>query len=208
MWVFQVGIFASYKIQAHEGMQFMHIRTCLPMEEHARSILSPFAFRAFQHELALAMQYASSEMTDGSYIVSHFKKMDGERLVIWIPEGEQIHCSCKEFESSGILCRHALRVLLIKNYFQLPEKYFLSRWRLESLLAPYDNQGDQNTNDKWFQEFHSLTGSLFTESSITKERSDFVHTELSKELKRLINEVTNMPTSDGVAMDLTLSPPG
>lgn len=204
----QVGIFASYKIQAHEGMQFMHIRTCLPMEEHARSILSPFAFRAFQHELALAMQYASSEMTDGSYIVSHFKKMDGERLVIWIPEGEQIHCSCKEFESSGILCRHALRVLLIKNYFQLPEKYFLSRWRLESLLAPYDNQGDQNTNDKWFQEFHSLTGSLFTESSITKERSDFVHTELSKELKRLINEVTNMPTSDGVAMDLTLSPPG
>lgn len=204
----QVGNYASHKIQAIEEMQFMHIRTCLPIEEHARSIFSPFAFRAFQHELVQAMQYASSEMADGSYVLRHFKKMDGERLVIWIPEAEQIHCSCKEFESSGILCRHALRVLLIKNYFQLPEKYLPSRWRKESSLAPYDNPGDQNASDEWFQEFRSLTGTLFTESSITKERADFVHRELSKELKRLINEVTNMPPSDGVAMDLTVSPTG
>lgn len=203
-----MGNYATHRIQASEEMQYMHIRTCLPIEEHAQSIFSPFAFRSFQHELVQAMQYASSEMADGSYVLRHFKKMDGERLVIWIPEAEQIHCSCKEFESSGILCRHALRVLLIKNYFELPEKYLPSRWRQESLSAPYDNQGDQNASDEWFQEFRSLTGTLFTESSITKERSDFVHRELSKEIKRLINEVTNMPPSDGVTMDLTFSPTG
>uniref|UniRef100_A0A5B6ZF96 Protein FAR1-RELATED SEQUENCE n=1 Tax=Davidia involucrata TaxID=16924 RepID=A0A5B6ZF96_DAVIN len=202
----QVGISSSFKIQAHEEMQYMHIRTCLPIEEQARSILTPFAFNALQHELVLAMQYTASEMANGSYIVRHFKKMDGERLVIWIPEDEQIHCSCKEFESSGILCRHALRVLLVKNYFQLPEKYLLSRWRQESSLVPFDDQIDHNSNDEWFQEYHSLTATLFTESSITKERSEYVHRELTKELTRLINEVRNMPASDGVAMDLTLSP--
>ncbi|KAA8519207.1 hypothetical protein F0562_013463 [Nyssa sinensis] len=203
----QVGISSSFKIQAHEErQQYMHIRTCIPIEEQARSILTPFAFNALQHELVLAMQYTASEMANGSYIIRHFKKMDGECLVIWIPEDEQIHCSCKEFESSGILCRHALRVLLVKNYFQLPEKYFLSRWRQESSLVPYDDRIDQNSNDEWFQEYHSLTATLFTESSITKERSDYVHRELTKELTRLINEVRNMPASDGVAMDLTLSP--
>ncbi|GFY90675.1 FAR1-related sequence 10 [Actinidia rufa] len=110
----QVRISSTLRIQAREEMQYVHIRTCLPIEEHAR----------------------------------------------------------------------------------------------KSSLVPYDDQDDQNGTDEWFQEFNSLTGTLFTESSITKERSDYVHRELTKELKRLINEVRNMPASDAVAMDLTRSPTG
>ncbi|KAF2318646.1 hypothetical protein GH714_009535 [Hevea brasiliensis] len=110
---------------------------------------SPAVNSALQHELVSVMQYASSEMTGGSYLIHHFKKMDGEHFVIWMPEDGQIHCSCKEFESSGILCRHALR-----------------------------------------------------------ERSDFVHGELPKELTRLLGEVRAMPDGDGVAMDLAPSPAG
>ncbi|KAK6935974.1 hypothetical protein RJ641_033004 [Dillenia turbinata] len=113
-----VGIYASYQNQVHEGMQHIPIKTCIPIEEHGRSMITPFAFRAFQQELVLSLQYAISEMAYGSYLVRHFKKMDGERLVIRVPEEEQIHCSCKEFES------HALGVLIVKNYFQLPERDF------------------------------------------------------------------------------------
>ncbi|GMY36648.1 FAR1-RELATED SEQUENCE 10 [Fagus crenata] len=202
----QVGISANFQNQAHLAMQYMRIKTCIPIEEQARSILTPFAFNALQNELVLAMQYATSEMANGSYIVRHFKKMNGECLVIWIPEDEQIHCSCKEFESSGILCRHALKILIVKNYFQLPDKYFLSRWRRESSSVIYEDNGTQNVEDEWFQEYQCLTETLFTESSITKERSDYVHCELTKELTRLLNEVRNLPETDGVAMDLTLSP--
>lgn len=186
----------------------MYIKTCIPIEEHARSILTPFAFNALQHELALAMQYATSEMTDGSCLVRHFKKMDAERLVIWMPEEEQIHCSCKEFESSGSLCRHALRVFVLKNYFQLPDKYFLNRWRRERSVVFYDDNGIQHSEDEWFQEYQCLSETLFSESSFTKERSDYVRKELGKELSRLLDDVRNMPESDGVAMDLTLSPTG
>lgn len=202
----QVGISANFQNQAREEMQYMHMKTSIPIEEHAQRILTPFAFNALQRELVLAMQYGTSEMANGSHLVRHFKKVDGERLVIWIPEDEQIHCSCKEFESSGILCRHALRVLIVKNYFQLPEKYFPSRWRRESSLFPYDDPSTQNNDDEWFQEYHSLTECLFTESLITKERSDYVHKELTKELTRLLDEIRNMPDSDGISMDVTLPP--
>lgn len=204
----QVGISAHFPNQARPEMQYMYAKTCIPIEEHARSILTPFAFNAFQHECQLALQYATSEMANGSYLVRHFKKIDGERLVIWIPEDEQIHCSCKEFESSGILCRHALRVFIVKNYFQLPEKYYLNRWRRESSLVFYDENGTEHSNDEWFQEYQCLTEGLFAESSITKLRSDHARTELTKELARILNEVRNMPESEGVAMDVTLSPTG
>ncbi|KAJ7946429.1 Protein FAR1-RELATED SEQUENCE 10 [Quillaja saponaria] len=125
----QVGISAFLQNLSLQDMQCIHLKTCIPIEEHARSIFTPFAFKALQHELLLAMQYAASEMANGSYNVHHFKQVDGERLVIWIPENEQINCSCREFESSGILCRHAIHVFVVKNYFQLPNKYYISRWQ-------------------------------------------------------------------------------
>ncbi|KAF5728838.1 Far1-related sequence 10 isoform 1 [Tripterygium wilfordii] len=204
----QVSISANIQNQAHQEAQYMLTKTCIPIEEHARGILSPFAYHALQHELVLAMQYAISEMANGSYLVHHFKKIDAERVVIWMPEGDQIHCSCKEFESSGILCRHALRVLFVKNYFQLPEKYFLSRWRQESSIVLYDGHEVQHNNDGWFQEYQSLTETLFSESSVTKARSAYIRRELPKELMKLLNDVKDMPESDGVAMDFTISPAG
>ncbi|XP_039163922.1 putative protein FAR1-RELATED SEQUENCE 10 [Eucalyptus grandis] len=89
----QVGISANFQNQSHLEMQYMPSKACIPMEEHARSILMPFAFNAFQNELVLTMQYAMSELADGSYLLRHYKKMDGDCLVMWIPEEEQIHCS-------------------------------------------------------------------------------------------------------------------
>lgn len=129
--------------------------------------------------------------------------------MMWLAEEEQIHCSCKEFESSGILCRHALHVLVIKNYFQLPDKYYLSRWRRECSFPVED---EHNTNQsiigrEWFQEYQSLAETLLSESSITKERSDYVRKELTKELNRILNEVRNLPETDDVcSMNVSVSP--
>ncbi|KAL0542968.1 hypothetical protein IC582_018052 [Cucumis melo] len=202
----QVGISANFQNHEHQVMQYLQVKTNIPIEEHAQSILTPFAFNALQHELVLAMQYAASEMADGSYLIHHFKKMDGERLVMWIADSEQIHCSCKEFESSGLLCRHALRVFIIKNYFQLPDKYYLSRWRRESSLGLGGGHGIESSDGDWFHEYQRLTEALFAESSITKERSEHVRRELMKEITRLLNDIRRMPESEGIAaMDLTES---
>ncbi|XP_059661249.1 putative protein FAR1-RELATED SEQUENCE 10 [Cornus florida] len=194
----QVCIVANFGNQSREELLYMPIKTCLPIEEHARSILTPYAFNVLQHEIVLSMQYATTEMANGSYLVRHYKKMEGECLVIWIPEDEQVHCSCKEFEQSGILCRHSLRVLVIKNYFQIPEKYIPLRWRLESSLFPMDDQIMRSSSDECSQAFHSLTATLFSESSISKGRLNFVNGELI----HILGNVRNMPVVDEVNLSL------
>ncbi|GFQ03020.1 putative protein far1-related sequence 10 [Phtheirospermum japonicum] len=187
----QVSVAAKFGIERSEKLLYSPTKTCLPLEEHARTVLTPFAFGALQHEIVLSMQYAITEMANGSYLVRHYKKMERECLVILIPDDEQVHCSCKEFEHSGVLCRHSLRVLIVKNYFQIPEKYFLLRWRLESSIIPLEGL-IRNSNDECSQAFHSITATLFSETFLSKERFDFVHEKLTQ----LVQHVRNMPVSD------------
>ncbi|KAL3849133.1 hypothetical protein ACJIZ3_011015 [Penstemon smallii] len=188
----QVGIAANTRTENMEELLYLPTKTSLPMEENARSILTPFAFRSLQHEIMLSMQYAITQMANGSYLVRHYKKIERECLVIWIGDEEHVHCSCKEFEHSGILCRHSLRVLVAKNYFQIPEKYFPLRWRPESSLNLLKDQIVTNNNDECSQAFHSLAENLFSESFISKQRFDYVHGELTQ----LLEHVRNMPVSD------------
>ncbi|PKA56946.1 Protein FAR1-like sequence 5 [Apostasia shenzhenica] len=39
-----------------------------------------------------------------------------------------VTCSCKKFESVGILCMHVLKVLINNNILHLPPQYILKRW--------------------------------------------------------------------------------
>ncbi|PIA33720.1 hypothetical protein AQUCO_04000049v1 [Aquilegia coerulea] len=192
----QVGIVANDRNQSRdEVVDEIHIKTSMPIEEHASSILTPYAFSLLQHEIVQSMQCAAIETANGSYVVRHHKKMDGGCLVSWTAKDERICCSCREFEVSGILCRHALRVLALKNYFHLPEKYLPIRWRQECLLT------HSNDND-WSNSFQSLTSSLFAEASMTKERVDYVH----RELARILNHVKTMAASDEAALNLESVP--
>lgn len=194
----QIGLAATVGNQTRDGTPYMHIKTCLPIEEHARSVLTPYAFNVLQHEIVLSLQYAIQEMADGSYLVQHIKKMDGERFVNWMPEDEQIHCSCKEFEHSGILCRHSLRLLEVKNYFQLPERYFPLRWRRDQSLVPMDDQNAQSNNDECAQAFHALAEALLTESLISKERFNHVQ----REITGLLAEVRSMPVAEEFSLNI------
>ncbi|XAR68257.1 hypothetical protein NMG60_11003328, partial [Bertholletia excelsa] len=195
----QVGTAANFGYQTQRRLQYIPSKTCLPIEEHARSILAPFAFNALQHELVLSMHYVATEMDNGSFLVRHYKRMEGESLVFWIPEDEQVQCSCKEFEHSGILCRHSIRVFVMKNYFQIPEKYFPLRWRLESSIVPVDDPITQYSNDEHSQAFHSLAATLFSESLMSKERYNYVH----RELTQLLENVQHMPANNDVGLNLT-----
>lgn len=159
----------------------------MPIEEHARTILTPYAFNALQNELVLSMQYEVTEIPDGSYHLRHYKRQD-KALVIY---AEPIQCSCKSFEYSGIICRHCLRILVLKNCFQLPEIYFLPRWRSYGNLSSVDVQNQQPPGEDCCEMFHALSATLLTESMMTRERFDYVR----REFKRLIENVRNM--SDG-----------
>lgn len=184
----QVAAAVNIQYQKNEDIQYTYIKTCTPIEEHARTILTPYAFNALQNELVLSMQYEVTDTPDGSYHLRHYKGLD-KALVICT---EQIQCSCKSFEHSGIICRHCLRVLLVKNCFQLPEIYFLPRWRSDSNFYSVDVQNQQPGVDECCEVFHTLSATLLTESIMTRERFNYVH----RELAGLIENVRNMPASN------------
>ncbi|KAK8948898.1 Protein FAR1-RELATED SEQUENCE 5 [Platanthera zijinensis] len=49
-------------------------------------------------------------------------------LVEFSHNSNTVSCSCKKFESTGILCMHALKVLSNNNILYLPHHYILKRW--------------------------------------------------------------------------------
>ncbi|KAF1860585.1 hypothetical protein Lal_00021629, partial [Lupinus albus] len=173
----QVGVAVNIRNQAGEEARMRQkyhnpqIRTSFPIEEHASNILTPYVFELLQHEIELSSKYAATKIDNDSYIVRHHTKLNGGRLVSLIKEKdeESIRCSCREFEFCGILCRHAIRVLLKNDYFCLPEKYLPSRWRRKSSLIPKSSH-ITICNDKSSIEFQSMMQCLEVETLKTKDR--------------------------------------
>ncbi|WOL11244.1 protein FAR1-RELATED SEQUENCE 11-like [Canna indica] len=198
----QVGVAVDFQNQAGEeattrqSQQNFQMKTCLPIEEHASTILTHYAFEMFQKEIMSSTQYAVFETSRDTYLVRHHLSSDGGHTVNCSSSNEEISCSCKGFQCSGILCRHVLRVLSLKNCFLLPEKYLIHRWRRESSLFPKSSGYNYRS-----QALRSLASIIIQESSITKDRFDYVQWHLS----RLLNHIRDMPVTDEATLDLELN---
>ena len=74
-----------------------------------------------------------------SYVVRVFNQYR-KYEAMWNPLDETLSCSCRKFESFGILCRHGLKVLdvldinLIPNRYiiLIPNRYIMKRWRRDA----------------------------------------------------------------------------
>lgn len=167
-----------------QNLQNISLKTGAPMESHAASILTPFAFSKLQEQLVLASHYASFQIEDG-FLVRHHTKLEGGRKVYWVPQESIISCSCHMFEFSGILCRHALRVLSTGDCFQIPDRYLPIRWRRISTHGIKNLQNSSNDLGERVQLLQSMVSSLVTESSKSKERLDLATEEVSFLLSRI-----------------------
>jgi SWIM zinc finger len=172
--------------ETNQNQNQTNLKTCLPLEEHASTILTPHSFAIFQKEISLSTQYAVYETATETYLVQHhLKASSGSQIVTCIPSGEEIICTCKGFEFLGVLCRHALRVLSLKNCFVVPDRYLLLRWRRESNLF-HKGSGFKYRS----QALKSLGSIVVQESAITKDRFEYVQWHLGK----LLNHVREMET--------------
>ncbi|GAB2283919.1 Protein FAR1-RELATED SEQUENCE 11, variant 2 [Dionaea muscipula] len=187
----QVAVAVDFKDQTGEQQtmqQNLHnicLKTGAPVESHAATILTPFAFSKLQEQLVLAAHYASFQMKDG-YLVRHHTKLEGGWRVYWNPGEGLVSCSCHHFEFTGVLCRHALRVLSTENCFQIPERYLPLRWRRVNssptkLLpsTPCDHMGR-------VQVLQTMVSNLVAEAAKTKERLDIATQQVSVLLSQII----------------------
>ncbi|XP_068652129.1 protein FAR1-RELATED SEQUENCE 11-like [Aristolochia californica] len=187
----QVAVAVDFKDQAGEqqtmqqNLQNISLKTGAPMESHAATVLTPYAFCKLQDELVMAAHYASFQIEDGCFHVRHHTKLDGGRKIIWIPRDELLTCSCHQFEFSGILCRHALRVLSTVNCFQIPEQYLPIRWRRVHALPSKLISSGQSQHAEKIQALQSMVSSLISESAKSKERVDIAAEQVSILLSRI-----------------------
>lgn len=186
----QVAVTVDFKDQTGEqqtmqqNLQNLCLKTGAPMESHAATVLTPFAFSKLQEQLVLAAHYASFQTEDG-FLVRHHTKPEGGRKVYWIPRESIISCSCHQFEFSGILCRHALRVLSTGNCFQIPDRYLPLRWRKISTPSTKPLQTSQNDHAAKVQFLQNMVSSLITESAKSPERLDIATEQVSLLLSRI-----------------------
>lgn len=189
-WHKQVAVAVDFKDQAAEqqtmqqNLQNICLKTGAPMESHAASVLTPFAFSKLQEQLVLAAHYASFPFEDG-FLVRHHTKLEGGRKVYWAPQEGIISCSCHQFEFSGILCRHTLRVLSTGNCFQIPERYLPLRWRKISTHSVKLLQSSPSDHAERIQFLQSMVSSLIAESVKSKERLDLATEQVSYLLSRI-----------------------
>jgi hypothetical protein len=200
----QVAVAVDFKDQTGEqqtmqqNLQNVCLKTGAPMESHAATVLTPFAFSKLQEQLVLAAHYASFSVEDG-FLVRHHTKVEGGRKVYWSPHEGIISCSCHQFEFSGILCRHSLRVLSTGNCLQIPDAYLPIRWRRISVPSSKLLQNAPNDHAERVKLFQNMVSSLITESTKSKERLDIA----TEQVSILLSRIREQPISLQCARDIS-----
>ncbi|KAK6254420.1 hypothetical protein SCA6_015725 [Theobroma cacao] len=176
---------AGSKQKMQRKLQKVCLKTGSPIESHAATVLTPYAFGKLQEELLLAPQYASFLVDEGCFHVKHHSQMDGGCKVLWVPCEEHISCSCHHFEFSGILCRHVLRVLSSNNCFHIPEQYLPNRWRINSSSSTNLLRNATREHSEKIQLLESMASTLIAESIETEERLDVACDQTAMVLSRI-----------------------
>ncbi|KAM3712710.1 hypothetical protein ACJW30_01G203100 [Castanea mollissima] len=102
-----------------------------PMLNQVATMYTFMLFDSFQTEVEEVMALSILERNESqthSYVVGVFNQY-GKYEVMWNPLDETLSCSCRKFESFGILCRHGLKVLDVWDIKLIPNKYIMKRWR-------------------------------------------------------------------------------
>ncbi|KAJ3678640.1 hypothetical protein LUZ60_002443 [Juncus effusus] len=143
------------EIVSRRRIPFIKMKT--PILIQASRIYNPKIFEIFQDEYEISMGAYVKPAFEGrnpnEFLVSvgdlenesHYEKCF---KVIGNASDQIVTCNCNKFQSFGILCGHALKVLDLMNIKLLPDKYILKRWTKEARTGTGINNNPQNSNSK------------------------------------------------------------
>ncbi|KAH7853484.1 hypothetical protein Vadar_002988 [Vaccinium darrowii] len=130
------------KFDSKEKMVKINFCNC-PMLLHAAKFYTPHLFDLFhkQFDISLGCKVIETwELEDeiGFVVQRHGQEREYKVLgrvelnALGVKTLTKVSCSCRKFESFGILCGHAIKVLSQMNVMKIPKKYILGRWRLDA----------------------------------------------------------------------------
>ncbi|XP_055960382.1 protein FAR1-RELATED SEQUENCE 5-like [Mercurialis annua] len=113
-----------------------------PLLQQAAKIYTPPIFELFQNEydwsLAAFIKSRQEIQESYEYSVAIFDR-EGVYNVKGVPSAETVTCSCKKFETFGILCCHALKVLDVMDIKLIPDHYIVKRWTRKAKSENVEN---------------------------------------------------------------------
>ncbi|PKU68465.1 Protein FAR1-RELATED SEQUENCE 9 [Dendrobium catenatum] len=156
-------------------------------------------YSIFEEEFIKAVGEMSIDFvsTDSSkYIVNYIeKKNQNHPWVVHFDATEgNIQCSCKKYETMGLLCSHCLRVFKQLDMAKFPEKYLLLRWSARARQVFYSGY---LLNSKRSNNFQGGRGFIFrnqvsrfayqmsTEAQGNEEAEEFILSSLQDMYKKL-----------------------
>ncbi|XP_021761826.1 protein FAR1-RELATED SEQUENCE 5-like [Chenopodium quinoa] len=128
--------------------------------KHAAEVYTHTLFRDFEEEFNLAIGSQTKLLfINGDKMVYqvYLEGRDGTtQAVNYDPVNQTIQCPCKNFEESGWLCFHSLRILHMYSVEKIPEQYISIRWTKvakdkvwESIEAEQRKKGTLNNFTPW-----------------------------------------------------------
>ncbi|XP_056695421.1 protein FAR1-RELATED SEQUENCE 9-like [Spinacia oleracea] len=134
----------------------------LQLEKHASLFYTHALFYEFQQEceaacFACGIESCNSCYGDGEeFSVVYDNERRKNYVVIFDTSSNDSTCSCRKFESEGILCRHILFIMKGKFLCEIPSKYLLRRWSKDALKQPMSNF-EEDTEDHLFELVEKLS---------------------------------------------------
>ncbi|KAM0863826.1 hypothetical protein ACQ4PT_044323 [Festuca glaucescens] len=106
-----------------------------PIEKHASKVYTPAMFELFGIALYQAAWFEVEEIVAGELYLAHH--IDAERRERWSrvafkisidQQSDKFNCECNMYEHMGMLCCHALKVMIYLRRREIPESHILGRW--------------------------------------------------------------------------------
>ncbi|XP_048131323.1 protein FAR1-RELATED SEQUENCE 3-like [Rhodamnia argentea] len=154
------------------------------MLQQAGKVYTPLMFENFQAEwmknLSLVIKERNEMGLLREYVVGSFGANELEYKVIGGPSNDVVNCACNHFETVGILCCHALKVLDNLDIKLIPSAYILKRWThkardgiLEKHGLDTHGNGDMDATDR-YREVCPEFVKIAVKGSQTIERYEFI----------------------------------
>ncbi|XP_019710175.2 protein FAR1-RELATED SEQUENCE 5 isoform X1 [Elaeis guineensis] len=117
--------------------------------KHASKMFTHKIYKLFEKEYldGCGATSSSQEISLGDTLYKFELTMQGRGSKVWTVTLDtstmEVSCSCRKFETMGLLCSHALKAFNIKNVQRIPERYILKRWTKDAKKRVYsfDEEG-------------------------------------------------------------------
>nr|XP_027062985.1 protein FAR1-RELATED SEQUENCE 5-like [Coffea arabica] len=118
--------------------------------KQATSVYTPEVFKWFEIEWGKSYDCGIITYSEVGTMTEYKITPKGNKnyhMVRFDSIGDQISCSCKKFEFSGILCSHSLKVLNIRNIMKIPSQYIIKRWTNKAKVGYVKDNNCCNINN-------------------------------------------------------------